>query len=179
MSFNLAAAAKTSVVILAIWGCMAFSDLSQVSKAQGTAPAEVVAHAVRSVLGLNGPAASPKLALADKEASSHSAKASAKPMQKGKTAVTAPAATAIGLEVADAIGMYPEGVRAPRTANPAPGGLAAKAGIKGLEWIVAINGQSISTAAEYRQLTKGTGPLTLTVLNTEKDQRNQREVKIR
>lgn len=85
----------------------------------------------------------------------------------------------LGLNVSDMIGMYPAGVRAPMAMQPAAGSLIDKAGIKAGEWIVAVNGKNISTAAEYRQLTEGEGPLTLTVLNTEQNPRQNREIKIR
>lgn len=94
----------------------------------------------------------------------------------------APAYTGVpplGMNVTDMVGMYPAGVRAPMALEPLPGSAIASAGIKAGEWILAINGKSIATAADYRQLTESDGPLTFTVLNTEKDQRHQREVKIR
>lgn len=90
-----------------------------------------------------------------------------------------PAAPVVGLNVSDMVGMYPAGVRAPMAMNPAPGSLADKAGIKAGEWITAVNGKSIATAAEYRQLTEGEGPLTLTVLNAEANPRQTREAKLR
>ena len=85
----------------------------------------------------------------------------------------------VGLEVSDMFGMYPSGVHAPMAMNPYPGELAEKAGIKNGEWILAVNGQSISTAAEYRAKTEGQGPLIFTVLNTNVTPRQTREVKIR
>jgi S1-C subfamily serine protease len=104
-------------------------------------------------------------------------------LQLGKVPVVeqpkAAAVPVVGLEVSDMFGMYPTGVHAPMTMNPYPGELAEKAGIKNGEWILAINGQSISTAAEYRTKTEGQGPLTFTVLNTSTTPRQTREVKIR
>lgn len=91
----------------------------------------------------------------------------------------APHVPVVGLEVQDMPGMYPAGVHAPFTMNPYPGELADKAGVKGGEWIVAVNGESISTAAEYRAKTEGQGPLRLTVLNTNSTPYKKREVQIR
>lgn len=85
----------------------------------------------------------------------------------------------LGANVQDMVGMYPAGVRAPMTLAARPGSLVEKAGIKAGEWILAINGQKIATAAEYRKMTEGEGPLTFTVLNTDVTPRKEREVKVR
>lgn len=90
-----------------------------------------------------------------------------------------PAAPVVGLEVMDMVGMYPAGIHAPMTMNPAPGGLAEKAGIKAEQWLTAVNGKSIATAAEYRQLAAGDGPLSVTIVDVSSNPRQTREVKLR
>lgn len=103
-----------------------------------------------------------------------------KPLVKQPEAPTFTGVPPLGVNVTDMVGMYPPGVHAPMTLEPLPGSDIANAGIKAGEWILAINGKSISTAADYRRMTESdNGPLTFTVLNTEKSQRHQREVKIR
>ncbi|MGF6276256.1 S1-C subfamily serine protease [Massilia sp. UYP11] len=92
---------------------------------------------------------------------------------------SAPAAPGVGLDVMDMVGMYPAGIHAPMTMNPVPDGLAAGAGIKAEQWVTAVNGKPIKTAAEYRQLAVGDGPLTLTVVDVSTNPRTTKEVKIR
>lgn len=90
-----------------------------------------------------------------------------------------PAAPVVGLDVMDMVGMYPAGIHAPMTMNPAPGGLAEKAGIKAERWVTAVNGKSIATAAEYRQLAAGDGPLSITVVDVSSNPRQTKEIKLR
>lgn len=89
------------------------------------------------------------------------------------------AAQVVGLEVVDMVGMYPVGIHAPMTMNPAPGGLAEKAGIKAEQWITAVNGKNITTSAEYRQLSAGDGPLSITVVDISSNPRQTKEIKLR
>jgi S1-C subfamily serine protease len=91
----------------------------------------------------------------------------------------AQAAPVVGLDVMDMVGMYPAGLHAPMTMNPAPGGLAEKAGIKAEQWVTAVNGKSIATAAEYRQLAAGDGPLSITVVDVSSNPRQTKEIKLR
>lgn len=90
-----------------------------------------------------------------------------------------PAVPVVGLDVMDMVGMYPAGIHAPMTMNPAPGSLADGAGIKAEQWVTAVNGKPIKTAAEYRQFAAGDGPLTLTVVDVNTNPRTTKEVKIR